>query len=135
MTRGVPSRPVLLNPSRNFWSSNRTITFRWKSSLRATGYTLYVGTSDDPRQSPLVQVSRRTEYTYTFSQDYGRLNWRVDATNEIGVMDQDLPGWFGIDQVPPVSAINTQRTSSLTYEKSVCRLVGWERQCLRSLHL
>lgn len=125
VTRGVPSRPVLLNPSRNFWSSDRTITFRWKSSLRATGYTLYVGTSDDPRQSPLVQVSLAgTEYTYTFSQDYGRLNWRVDATNEIGVMDQDLPGWFGIDQVPPVSAVNTQRTSSLTYENQFA--VSWD---------
>lgn len=125
VTRGVPSRPVLLNPSRNFWSGERTITFRWKPSLRATGYTLYVGTADDPRQSPIVQVSLSgIEYTHTFTQDYGRLNWRVDATNEIGVMDQDLPGWFGIDQVSPVSAVNTQRTPSLSYENQFA--VSWD---------
>ncbi len=127
VTRGVPSQPVQLAPPSNFWSNERSITFRWQPALRATSYRLVAGTSADPIQAPVLDVtlSGTTEYTATFTQDYARLNWKVFARNEVGETDSGGSGvWLGIDQVPPISAVSVQRTASTVYENQFA--VSWD---------
>lgn len=115
--RAAPGRPFLQSPSNGFWSNSRTITFQWQASLRASNYTLIVGTTQDPEQSPVltVQSLNATQYTYTFSQDYTRLYWRVYANNELGRTVQD-GWWVGIDRTPPTSAINTTITLPVSHQ-------------------
>ncbi|HEX8217632.1 MAG TPA: NBR1-Ig-like domain-containing protein [Chloroflexia bacterium] len=123
LTRRKPSRPFLQSPSDQFWSNTRTVTFSWQAAMRATGYRLVAGTSQNLSQNLVLNVPvNGTSYTYTFSQDYPRLYWGVYADNELGSTDQ-LGRWLGIDPTAPVSSIDTSLTSSLVFEPQFA--VAW----------
>lgn len=119
LTRGQPSRPFLLGPANGFWSNNPTITFRWQPAMRATNYRLVVGTTQALTQSLVLdRMLTDTQYTYTFTQDYQQLYWRVYANNEIGSTIQD-GWWFGIDRVAPTAAITASQLPTVTYESQI----------------
>jgi len=119
--RRRPSYPYLANPPDGFWSNSRTITFRWQAAMRANNYTLIVGTTADPEQAQVLNVTvSGTEFTATFNQDYTRLYWRVYANNEFGGTEQS-GRWFGIDRTPPSSSASA--TPSLVYENQF--VVSW----------
>ena len=80
-----PGHPYLISPGPNATLTERTVTFQWQASLRATTYTLWVGTSEKPEDAPILhQVLTETSYTTTFATDYAQLYWRVDAQNDKG---------------------------------------------------
>ncbi len=121
--RRKPSYPYLIHPANGFWSNSRSITFRWQASLRASNYTLIVGTTPDPEASPVLNLNvSATEYTATFSQDYTKLYWRVYANNEFGRTEQSGP-WFGIDRTTPSSTINLGQSPTLVYENQFA--ISW----------
>ena len=127
LTRGIPSHPYLLSPVSQFWTTSPTVTFNWQPALRANNYTLVIGTTIDPNQAPVLQITNltATSYTATFSQDYPQLYWSVTANNENGntsagfvngVSHPELETWFGIDRTTPVSTINNDQTPAVSYE-------------------
>lgn len=120
-----PPSPVNQAPvplSQNFrdpiYLNSRTVTFKWGSTLRASNYTLHVGTAPAPEGSStpvLRQVlsSGVTQYTHTFDQDYPTLYWQVTATNDKGSSisgDQQI----GIDRTPPSCTVAA--LSGVSYE-------------------
>lgn len=84
--------------------------------MRATNYTLIVGTNADLQSGILRTVSQtETSYTTTFDQDYPQLYWKVIGINEYGTTEHET--WeVGIDPTPPTSAINTAQTPALVYD-------------------
>jgi pimeloyl-ACP methyl ester carboxylesterase len=103
-------------PSTKFWSNSRTVFFSWKPALRASDYTLVVGTTDNPNQSTILRTTLQgTSYTATFDQDYPTLYWQVWANNELGSLDNDR-WWFGIDRTPPSSSAVGGPAPSVSYE-------------------
>lgn len=86
---GRPSRPFLISPAAETVLPSRSVTFRWQAALRATSYTLIVGTTHDPEDAPVLNtLITGTEHTATFAQDYPQLYWRVYANNDYGRTEQ-----------------------------------------------
>ena len=86
---GRPSRPFLISPAAETILTSRTVTFRWQAALRATSYTLIVGTTHDPEDAPILNtLVTDTTHTATFAQDYPQLYWRVYANNDHGRTEQ-----------------------------------------------
>jgi len=116
--------PLSQNTRDSVYLNSRTVEFRWAPSLRATSYTLHVGTSPSPAggASPLLRQtfsSGVTEATHTFSDDHPVLYWQVTAANDKGSNtsgDQQI----GIDRTPPSCSV--QPLPDVSYE-NVCQVV------------
>jgi len=111
-----PKVPGEIYPVRDQWVNSRTVTFRWKESLRQDSYRLIVSTSSDPGAdpSPLVDqtwTTNVTEHTATFFSDYAALYYRVRATNGQGSTGPTVR--FGIDTTPPNVSMTTLPATSL----------------------
>lgn len=109
-----PSQVNLLTPSsytnNGTWWNTTSINFDWNPSLRTDYYALRVSTSTDPWSdaNPVLDTTipgSQTSFSYTFSQDYPKLYWRLKAINTNGVTDSDDMVWFGIDRVIPTCQI------------------------------
>ena len=118
-----PSDVKLLAPStwsnNGTWWNQRTIHFEWSPSLRAEWYKLRVSTNSNPWSDPAPIVDQTfppgvTSFDYTFSRDYPKLYWSVQAGNSAGTIDSGTDIWFGIDTVGPTCQV--QSLPSSTYE-------------------
>ena len=120
-----PDSTALLSPvppSRDIreaiYLNTRTLTFRWAPTLRASSYTLHIGTTPSPRESaaPVFRQefdSSVTEHTITLDQDYPTLYWQVSTTNDAG-NNASGDQLFGIDATSPTCAV--QPLPGVVYE-------------------
>lgn len=111
-----PKVPYEIYPVRDQWVNTRTVTFRWKPSLRQNSYRLIASTNSDPGADPSPLVNQTwttnvTAYTATFPADYAALYYRIQATNAQGSTDSTVG--FGIDTTPPGTSMAALPATSL----------------------
>ncbi len=116
LNRRRPNGPPLVNPTNDALIKNNSVTFSWQPSFRVTNYRLLVSTNSDPTISPFIDQTvgpGTTQYSYTFSQAYPNVYWRVIASNELG--SSNSTSHFSLDWTAPSSSI-TAFSSSTGYE-------------------
>jgi N-acetylneuraminic acid mutarotase len=101
-----PAAPQLVQPTLNFWSNTRGITFAWSPTTNAQSYRLCVSRDPGPGACNLVDQTFNSSvlsYTTALDADYASVDWSVTASNDVG--SNVSASRFGIDRTPPFSAM------------------------------
>lgn len=129
--------PILLAPIGNLWQTERLITFAWDISVleAVTSLQLEASTQFNLANPVLsVNLTPAQNYSYTFTQDYNRLYWRLTLTTVLGEQFTSSVASFRLDATPPTARVrDAYATADGAYElqfESSDTLSGIERLTL-----
>lgn len=108
--RPVEGTAVLSQPTTDSWSQSLTVNFLWSftNPLMVAQTKLLVAT-DENFNNVIINYTwdtAVTNYTYTFSQQYANLYWKIIMSSTLG---NDIPSTvfhFGLDRDPPTSKVS-----------------------------
>lgn len=109
--RPRPAAPPTVTPqlpSANTWLTDPTVTFQWYVAPAGQVQSTLLEVATNPSFNSLVfsqTLGIQTSYTYTFTQDYRDLFWRVTLNTVANGSITSAATHFGLDTTPPVSAV------------------------------
>ena len=113
--RGMPNKPILLNPSRGSSNQLKILELEWSNDSIATNYNLQIFEGTDPIviDTLITQSSFTNEYPFKSNTQY---NWRVRGVNELDSLENEpLSGEW--------SSIWSFTTGETTYKPSDISLI------------
>lgn len=116
--RQLPPTVTNLQPAPSSWLKQRNVTFDWNISHPSAVQDTTLQVATDPGFTSILLSQNwsgaETSYSYSFTQDYAALYWRIILTTSAGSSSTSLPTSVGLDQLPPTSAVTAAHLNKVS---------------------